>query len=430
MKRYPEYKDSGVGWIGDMPKNWKVTKIKHTLSNLIGGVWGIEPQGNENDIYCIRVADFDYVQLTLSTYNLTLRNISPKERSKRILRNNDLLIEKSGGGEKTPVGRTIMFDGGIPRLSVSSNFISKVSVKSDSCFPKYLLYCLNSMYQLGLTRKHIKQSTGLQNLDIDSYFQEKIPFSSLVQQTQIANFLDRKPQQIDDLISVKERKIKLLQEYRASLIQQAVTKGLDPDVEMKQSGVEWIGEIPAHWQTKPVWMMFRLGRGRVISNEKIGDNPGHYPVYSSQTENDGIMGYIDTYEFNGDYITWTTDGAKAGTVFYRTGKFNCTNVCGTLSPSSQDVNLRFFAHALNIVTSRFVRHDINPKLMNNVMAQIRVQVPPLTEQDKIANFLDRKTKQIDELRSTEEQSIKLLKEYRQSLISAVVTGKIDVRGEV
>ena len=430
MKRYPEYKDSGVGWIGDMPKNWKVTKIKHTLSNLIGGVWGIEPQGNENDIYCIRVADFDYVQLTLSTYNLTLRNISPKERSKRILRNNDLLIEKSGGGEKTPVGRTIMFDGGIPRLSVSSNFISKVSVKSDSCFPKYLLYCLNSMYQLGLTRKHIKQSTGLQNLDIDSYFQEKIPFSSLVQQTQIANFLDRKTQQIDDLISVKERKIKLLQEYRASLIQQAVTKGLDPDVEMKQSGVEWIGEIPAHWQTKPVWMMFRLGRGRVISNEKIGDNPGHYPVYSSQTENDGIMGYIDTYEFNGDYITWTTDGAKAGTVFYRTGKFNCTNVCGTLSPSSQDVNLRFFAHALNIVTSRFVRHDINPKLMNNVMAQIRVQVPPLTEQDKIANFLDRKTKQIDELRSNEEQTIKLLKEYRQSLISAVVTGKIDVRNEV
>ena len=248
INRYPEYKDSGVGWIGDMPKNWKVTKIKHTLSNLIGGVWGTEPQGNENDIYCIRVADFDYVQLTLSTYNLTLRNISPKERSKRVLRNNDLLIEKSGGGEKTPVGRTIMFDGGIPRLSVSSNFISKVSVKSDSCFPKYLLYCLNSMYQLGLTRKHIKQSTGLQNLDIDSYFQEKIPFSSLVQQAQIANFLDHKTQQIDKLIHAKERKIELLQEYRASLIHQAVTKGLDPNVEMKPSEVEWIGEIPRHWK--------------------------------------------------------------------------------------------------------------------------------------------------------------------------------------
>ena len=241
MRRYPEYKDSGVGWIGDMPKNWKVTKIKHTLSNLIGGVWGTEPQGNENDIYCIRVADFDYVQLTLSTYNLTLRNISPKERSKRVLRNNDLLIEKSGGGEKTPVGRTIMFDGGIPRLSVSSNFISKVSVKSDSCFPKYLLYCLNSMYQLGLTRKHIKQSTGLQNLDIDSYFQEKIPFSSLVQQAQIANFLDRKTQQIDELIRAKERKIELLGEYRASLIHEAVAKGLDPNAEMKTSGVECIG---------------------------------------------------------------------------------------------------------------------------------------------------------------------------------------------
>ena len=87
--------------------------------------------------------------------------------------------------------------------------------------------------------------------------------------------------------------------------------------EYKESGVEWIGEIPRHWETKAVWMMFRLGRGRVISNEEMGTNPGQYPVYSSQTENEGIMGYIDTYDFDGDYITWTTDGAKAGTVFYQ-----------------------------------------------------------------------------------------------------------------
>ncbi len=98
MRRYPEYKDSGIEWIGDIPKNWKVTKIKHILLNLIGGVWGNEPQENENDIYCIRVADFDYVQLALSTDNLTLRNIPRKDRSKRTLENDDLLIEKSGGG--------------------------------------------------------------------------------------------------------------------------------------------------------------------------------------------------------------------------------------------------------------------------------------------------------------------------------------------
>ena len=200
--------------------------------------------------------------------------------------------------------------------------------------------------------------------------------------------------------------------------------------EYKESGVEWIGEIPAHWETKAVWMMFRLGRGRVISNEEIGTNPGQYPVYSSQTENEGILGYIDTYDFDGDYITWTTDGAKAGTVFYRTGQFNCTNVCGTLSPKNQDLDLSFFRHALNIVTSQFVRYDINPKLMNNVMAKIRVQVPSETEQSQIANFLDRKTEQIDEFIRIKERRIELLHEQRTALINQAVTKGLDPNVEM
>ena len=198
----------------------------------------------------------------------------------------------------------------------------------------------------------------------------------------------------------------------------------------KESGLEGVGEIPAHWETKAVWMMFHLGRGRVISNEEIGNTPGQYPVYSSQTENEGIMGYIDTYDFDGDYITWTTDGAKAGTVFYRTGQFNCTNVCGTLSPRHKDLDLRFFRHALNIVTSRFVRHDINPKLMNNVMAKIRVQVPSKTEQTQIANFLDHKTGQIDELIGIKKRQIELLQEQRTALINQVVTKGLDPNVEM
>ena len=195
--------------------------------------------------------------------------------------------------------------------------------------------------------------------------------------------------------------------------------------EYRKTEFEWIGKIPEHWETNAVWMIFRLGRGRVISNEEMGANPGQYPVYSSQTEDDGIMGYIDTHDFDGDYITWTTDGAKAGTVFCRTGKFNCTNVCGTLSPNNQNVNLSFFSYALNIVTSRFVRQDINPKLMNNVMARIRVQVPPLLEQTQIATFLDRKTRQIDELIRVKERKIELLREQRTALINQAVTKGLD-----
>ena len=222
-----EMKPSGVGYIGDIPKDWEVKKIKYTQSNLIGGVWGSEPAGNENDIYCIRVADFNYVQLAISTHNLTLRNISFKERGKRILKTGDLLIEKSGGGEKTPVGKTVMFDVEIPRPSVTSNFISKFTVNSDSCFPRYLLYCFDFLYQIGLTRKHIKQTTGIQNLDIDSYFQERIPFPSLIEQIQIADFLDHKTAQIDELRSNEQRSVELLKEYRQTLISEVVTGKID-----------------------------------------------------------------------------------------------------------------------------------------------------------------------------------------------------------
>lgn len=149
MRRYPEYKESGVKWIGELPKNWEVKKIKNIQSNLVGGIWGDEPEGNENDIYCIRVADFDYEHLTISTHNLTLRNIPLKEIDKRILRTDDLLVEKSGGGEKSPVGKTVIFNVEIPKQGVTSNFISKITVKSDLCVPKYLLYCLCFFYHIG-----------------------------------------------------------------------------------------------------------------------------------------------------------------------------------------------------------------------------------------------------------------------------------------
>ncbi len=198
-------------------------------------------------------------------------------------------------------------------------------------------------------------------------------------------------------------------------------KTLRPYPEYKPSGLQWLGEIPAHWGLAAVWTRFELGRGRVISNEKIQDNAGQLPSVSSQTENDGVMGGINTYDFDGEYLTWTTDGAKAGTVFHRKGRFNCTNVCGTLRSRAKSDVPGFFCHALNRATSWFVRHDINPKLMNNVMARIRVQIPPPAEQHTIAVFLDRETARIDRLVAKKERLIELLQEKRTALISHAVT---------
>jgi type I restriction enzyme S subunit len=133
------------------------------------------------------------------------------------------------------------------------------------------------------------------------------------------------------------------------------------------------------------------------------------------------MGGLDSFDFEGDYITWTTDGANAGTVFERHGRFNCTNVCGTLKPINNQLNLTFYRHALDGATNWFVRHDINPKLMNGVMASIRIPKLPYQEQTLIATFLDRETAKIDRLIEKQQRLIELLEEKRQAVISHAVT---------
>ena len=441
MNRYPKYKESDVEWIGPIPQNWEVRKIKSAHSDLIGGVWGNEPEGNENDFYCIRVADFNYAQLAISTIKLTLRNIQLRESDKRILRTDELLIEKSGGGEKTPVGRTVIFHSEMPRRSVTSNFVSKFKAKLDSCFPRYLLYCLSFLYGIGITRRHIKQSTGLQNLDIDSYFQERIPFPSLIEQTQIAAFLDRKTEQIDELIRIKERKIELLREQRTALIIQAVTKGLNPNVGMKPSGVEWIGEIPAQWEMMKSKYLFRLVTEPAPRNHD-------YELLSIYTDI-GVKPRKELEE-KGNRAT-TTDGywlVKKGDFIVNKllawmGAIGLSNYEGVTSPAYdilrkiRPLNERFYEYLFRcgLYFTEFKKRsrgimDVRLRLYFDQFGQIPLVFPPVDEQDKIASFLDRKTVYIDELTSEEQRKIELLKEYRQSLISEVVTGKIDVRSEV
>src|SRR5690554_5611844 len=119
--------------------------------------------------------------------------------------------------------------------------------------------------------------------------------------------------------------------------------------EYKNTGVLGLEEIPVDWELKRIKFLFDIGRGRVISEQELVDE-GLYPVYSSQTKNNGCLGYINTYDFDCEQITWTTDGANAGTVFLRKGKHNCTNVCGTLRPRREDETMGFTLYCLEYVT--------------------------------------------------------------------------------
>ncbi|MDL0104004.1 restriction endonuclease subunit S [Campylobacter felis] len=188
----------------------------------------------------------------------------------------------------------------------------------------------------------------------------------------------------------------------------------------KPSGIEWLGEIPKHWEIKKIKTIFNIGRGRVISQQEL-EEMGNYPVYSSQTKNNGILGYIQTYDFDCTQITWTTDGVNAGTIFLRSGKHNCTNVCGTLRPK-QDENMSFLSYAIKIATPHYKRPDTNgAKIMNNEMANIEIVYPPLQEQKEIAEFLDSKCEKIQNYIDKKQKLITLLQEKKQALINEAVT---------
>ena len=183
----------------------------------------------------------------MKAVNLTYRLIPESARNGRLLRNGDLLLEKSGGGETQPVGCVVLYD--LDYEAVSSNFIARMPVSSGFA-PIYLCYVHQALYLAGVNIWSIKQNTGLQNLDSGAYLDERFAFPPLAEQEAIAAFLDRETAQIDALIARLEELVALLQEKRQALISHAVTKGLDPTVPMKDSGVEWLGEIPAHWEVK------------------------------------------------------------------------------------------------------------------------------------------------------------------------------------
>jgi restriction endonuclease S subunit len=191
-------------------------------------------------------------------------------------------------------------------------------------------------------------SAAQPGLAVDRIKKLLLSIPPLPEQKEIAHYLDTKTAQIDRKIDLLTQKATQYGNLKQSLINETVTRGLDKSVSMKDGGIEWIGEVPEHWEVKRVKEIFDISRGRVIAQTELIED-GYYPVYSSQTKDDGCLGYINTFDYEGEYITGTTDGANAGTVFLREGQFNCTNICGTLKlkQKNQLINYAFYSEVLN-----------------------------------------------------------------------------------
>lgn len=222
------------------------------------------------------------------------------------------------------------------------------------------------------------QGTKQQNLSSDLLSSYKLLYPSKEEQLKIVNFLSL----IDEKI---ETQSKIINDYK--ILKNHIIKSF-----IKQNGTSYLlSEIA------------ELGRGRVINSAEISKQKNPiYPVYSSQTSNNGIMGYLDNYDYEGEYITWTTDGANAGTVYYRNGKFNCTNVCGILKIKN-GYDAYYISNILNCYTKKYVSTNLaNPKLMNNVMANIKINLPSIEQQKHSSKML-----QSIEYRVEIEEDIKL-----------------------
>ena len=426
FRRYPEYKDSGVEWIGKIPAHWKIEKIKH-IATLVSekstpetGTIKISPENVESKTG--KVLDF-YSSYDSSGVKFQVGDVLFNKI--RVYLNKVVFAEYDGYS----LGEMIVIR---PYLQDMGKYLFYVMLSS-----RFIEYCYSISYGAKMPRTAV-----------DDILNAQIPITSDKEQRQIANFLDQKTEQIDELIRIKERRIELLREQRTALINQVVTKGLDPNVEMKLSGVEWIGKIPKHWVAKKLMYFCSMKSGNGFLHDLQGRTGLEIPFFkvsdTNTPENKVEMLYAQNTVSSQDVSDFKFILHKPNSiVFPKVGAallLNKRNVLAQkscidnnmMSLYSNQSNHKFLYYAmLNVDFKRHYRAGgAVPSINESEIGNIPIAYPSLSEQVQIANFLDRKTKQIDELISAELRKIELLKEYRQSLISEAVTGKIDVRNKV
>ncbi|AVV34638.1 hypothetical protein C8233_14170 [Halomonas sp. SF2003] len=247
---------------------------------------------------------------------------------------------------------------------------------------------------------------------------------------QEAKTLERVLDTLDTQIEKTEALIAKLEKVKEGLLHDLLTRGIHENGQLRPSPEQApelykespLGLIPREWLIKEIQSICKLGRGRVISQGYLDTHPGPFPVYSSQTKNGGVFGRINEYEFEGPHVTWTTDGANAGTVMYRDGKFNCTNVCGTLESLGETIHMPFLAWALDKLTDRYVSRVGNDKLMNNVVAKMQVQIPSKNEQVRCTKSLE----PIENTIQYETNSLTKIKAQKAALMDDLLTGRVRV----
>ncbi|MFW6513978.1 restriction endonuclease subunit S [Acinetobacter baumannii] len=427
FKQYPSYKNSGVEWLGDVPEHWGMNRL------------GVHFRNRKE-----KVSDKDFKPLSVTKHGIVpqLEHAAKSDNgdNRKLVRKGDYVINSRSDRKGSS---------GLADLDGSVSLINIVLTPFKTIHPKFSHYLLRSyLFQEEFYKYGHGIVADLWTTNYEDMRNIHLALPSVSEQTQISNFLEQETTRIDNLISKQEKLIELLEEQRKSIISHAVTKGLNPNAPMKDSGVEWLGEVPNHWMTPSSKHLLEI---------PITDGPHETPnfvddgvpfisaeaISKGKIDFDKKRGYI-TPELNAIYskkyspkiedIYMVKSGATTGKVAMveTTEEFNIWSPLAVFRCNKNKVLPKFLLAVFN--SSHFYdalvlnwSYGTQQNIGMGVLSNIEIPCPPLKEQAEIIQHLDAQNTKFDKLISTQSQLIEKLKEYRSSIISHAVTGKIDVR---
>ena len=443
FRAYREYKGSGVEWLGTLPSHWEAKPVKTALVRNDSGVWG---EDFDDDGTIVLRSTEQTIEGTWRIEDPARRRLSAREASYAKLREGDLVVTKSSGSAHH-IGKTSVVDEAIAALNCCySNFTQRLRVSAEHV-PRFFWYFMNCPVAREQLVFLSSTTTGLGNLNGSILGAIRIPMAPPYEQRAIADFLDRETAKIDALVAKKKRLIELLQEKRTALITRAVTRGLDPNVPMKNSGVEWLGEIPAHWEAKRTKFAADLHSGHTPSRQ----NPEYWGNCTIPW-----FGLADVWQIRGGRVEYVHETAEKisesglahsaarllprdTVILSRTASVGFSAILGVDMATTQDfVNwvcgtslrpryLLFVFRAMGQEFRRLTMGSTHQTIYMPDVGRFSTPIPPLPEQDEIVAFIVKESSFIDSLIGKVRKAINHLEYFRTALISAAVTGQIDVR---
>ena len=439
MKKYNSYKDSGIEWIGEIPSHWEVKRFGHLFS-FSRGLGITKKDLKEEGIPCVNYGEIhSKFGFSVDPENHKLKCVEEsylETADKSLLKRGDFVFADTSEDIEGSGNFTVL-DSDLPTFAGYHTVIAR---HENGNHYKYLAYCFDSLEFRNQIRSAV---SGIKVFSITQAIlkSSKVQLPSYPEQTAIATYLDRKTAEIDELIADKKRLLELYEEEKTAIINQAVTKGINPDVPMRDSGIEWLGEIPEHWEVKRLKFVASIN-DEVLTEKTEEDYEIEYVEISGVKSGLGIV-ETSNYIFK-DAPSRARRIVRDGDVLVSTVRTYIKSIAKVENPKDNLIASTGFA----VVRPREIDSDYSgflfysepligeiislstgvsyPAINSSQIGDISIPIPPIEEQQSIAKQIDAESQRIDLQVERTKKLIELLKEYREALISEVVTGKVKV----